>query len=134
MSETKQARKQQEETNQVKPLTMDSVDAIFRDGFEADIQVEQELVKQGGAFTRAGVLVSRTFRFVMLMMIDGVVPWICISFITLGCLDKLEWWHVLALTCVALAQLVLVGTGESSHGQKRHQGQPAPLQGGEGST
>jgi len=133
MSEKKQTSKQ-EETNQTKPLTMDSVDAIFRDGFEADVQVEQELVKRGGGLTRAGVLVSRTFRFVMLMLINGVVPWICLSFITLGYLDKLEWWHVLALTCIALAQLALVGSGETSHGQERHPGQPAPLQGGEGST
>lgn len=131
MSQKQQISKQ-EETNQTKPLTMDSVDAIYKDGFDADVRVEQDLVNRGGPLTRAGVLASRTFRFVMLMLMNGVVPWICLSFITLGCLDKLEWWHVLALTCIALAQLALVGSGETSHGQKRHQGQPAPLQGGEG--
>lgn len=133
MSNKKQISKQKE-TNQTKPLTMDAVDAIYKDGFDADVQVEQELVQRGGPLTRAGVLVSRIVRFVVLMLVNGVVPWICLSFITLGYLDKLEWWHVLALTCIALAQLALVGAGEKSHGQKRHQGQPAPLQGGEGST
>ena len=110
-----------EETDRNNALTpQKAYDALKEMDIDVEDDVEKVLATRGGHVTRAGLLISRTVRSLGTVLMNGVIHWVCITFMFLASLKQLETLHVITLTLVALAQLIAVGTKGISHGQKGH--------------